>query len=370
MENRLIIAAAGSGKTTYVVRDALSQSDNVLITTYTVANSIEIKKKFLEINGCVPHNVIIQTWDAFLLKHGVRPFQGGILEDKINGMILVNEKSGVKCRIGRRVIYYGEEKDLRNHYFTKKIKIYSDKIAKFVCRCDELSQGAVIGRISKCFSKVYIDEVQDLSGYDLEIIKRLLHANCNLLMVGDPRQVTYHTHYEAKYNKYTNGNIEGFLLKECKGEICIIDRTTLNDSYRNNKDICVFSSKLYPDFDEPGSNQIMITKHDGVFLIKPENISQYMKEFNPVQLRENKRVRVEPGYLVINMGEAKGLTYDRVLIYPTNDMMNWVKDHTVDLADKTRAHFYVAITRAKYSVGIVCKYNDLVNINGVKIYMI
>lgn len=94
MVNRLIIAAAGSGKTTYLVRQAMQQSDSVLITTYTIANELEIRKKFVELNGCVPHNVTIQTWYSFLLQHGVRPFQGVVLDDKINGMILVNEKSG------------------------------------------------------------------------------------------------------------------------------------------------------------------------------------------------------------------------------------------------------------------------------------
>ena len=96
MVNRLIIAAAGSGKTTYLVRQAMQQSDSVLITTYTIANELEIRKKIVELNGFVPHNVTIQTWYSFLLQHGVRPFQGVVLDDKINGMILVNEKSGKK----------------------------------------------------------------------------------------------------------------------------------------------------------------------------------------------------------------------------------------------------------------------------------
>ena len=51
MVNRLIIAAAGSGKTTYLVRQAMQQSDSVLITTYTIANELEIRKKFVELNG-------------------------------------------------------------------------------------------------------------------------------------------------------------------------------------------------------------------------------------------------------------------------------------------------------------------------------
>ena len=46
--NKLIIAAAGAGKTTYIIHEALKQDKEVLITTYTEANESEIKKKFIE----------------------------------------------------------------------------------------------------------------------------------------------------------------------------------------------------------------------------------------------------------------------------------------------------------------------------------
>ena len=44
-KNKLIIAAAGSGKTTFLVKEAIRVKDqNVLITTYTEANESEIRK--------------------------------------------------------------------------------------------------------------------------------------------------------------------------------------------------------------------------------------------------------------------------------------------------------------------------------------
>lgn len=74
MSNKLIIAAAGSGKTTHLVKEALKITDSrVLITTYTEANENEIKKKFYAINGCIPENITIQTWFSFLIQHGVKP---------------------------------------------------------------------------------------------------------------------------------------------------------------------------------------------------------------------------------------------------------------------------------------------------------
>lgn len=367
MVNRLIIAAAGSGKTTYLVKQALEQSDNLLITTYTNANEQEIRKKFVELNGYIPHNVSVQTWYSFLLQHGVRPFQGVVLDDNINGMILVNQKSGKKYDGKHGPVYYGEE-DYKKFYFTDEMKMYSDKIAKFVCRCDKHTGGKVSRRISRIYRKIYIDEIQDLAGYDLDIIKSLLQTDSDVIMVGDPRQVTYHTHNEQRYKKYANGNIEEFLQNECKKIACIFDRETLNDSYRNNQNICSYSSMLYEEYEKTGTKQFETTGHDGIFLVKPDDIDDYLKEFNPIQLRDKRTVKVNDRYKVMNMGESKGLTYSRVLIYPTETIRNWIKNHSNKLQPKTKSQFYVALTRAKYSVGIVFDYDKKLNIEGVEYY--
>lgn len=98
-KNKLIIASAGAGKTTYLIDEALKvDKANVLITTYTENNAREIKSKFLELNKYIPNNVTIQPWFSFLLEHGVRPYQGVIFLDeiRITGMKLVNKHSGIK----------------------------------------------------------------------------------------------------------------------------------------------------------------------------------------------------------------------------------------------------------------------------------
>lgn len=79
-------------------------------------------------------------------------------------------------------------------------------------------------------------------------------------------------------------------------------------------------------------------------------------------------------YLIVTDTEAteccffKGLTYDRVLIYPTGTMRSWMKDHSKTLQPKTKSQFYVAITRARYSVGIVFDYDEKISIEGVEKY--
>ena len=95
MSSRLIIAGAGSGKTTWLVNQALKiKNEKVLITTFTDANEQGIREKFFELNGCIPANINIMTWFAFLLRHGVKPYQSVIYKDKIKGLLLVNSKSG------------------------------------------------------------------------------------------------------------------------------------------------------------------------------------------------------------------------------------------------------------------------------------
>lgn len=370
--NNLIIAAAGSGKTTFLVKEALKITDrNVLITTYTQANEAEIRKKIIEINSCIPKNVTIQTWFSMLLQHGVRPYQGCLCEKTITGMKLVNSQSGVKyISKGGIVVCYKEDEELEKHYFTDSFKIYSDKLSKFVCKCNEKSQGAVIDRLSRIYAHIFIDEVQDLAGYDLELLKMLLNSNASILLVGDPRQVTYHTHNERKHSKYAEGLIKDFIEKECRKSKCEVDEQTLNVTHRNNELICGFSSKLYPSFRACTSNQNEVTGHDGIFLVKEQDVEKYLEVYNPVQLRDSVRVEVNKNYRAINYGESKGLTFDRVLIYPTKPFLDWLKNNNGELKPMSRSKFYVALTRAKYSVGIVYNYTNKTNIEGINKFII
>ncbi|MBS3950092.1 MAG: UvrD-helicase domain-containing protein [Peptococcaceae bacterium] len=148
MANRLIIAAAGSGKTTYIVKEASKIKDKkVLITTFTEANEAEIRNKFYDQNGCIPSNIDVQTWFSFLLEHGVRPFQGTFTDRPIAGILLVNQKSGVKVDSKSRPIYWGE-RDFDRHYFSNDYRLFTDKIAKLAVRCNEQTDGLVITRLA------------------------------------------------------------------------------------------------------------------------------------------------------------------------------------------------------------------------------
>ena len=266
-------------------------------------------------------------------------------------MLLVESKSGIRFTLSNgKPVYYGE-KDPLQYYFDKTGRIYSDKIAKFVVSSNKNTKGLVFNRIKRIFPNIYVDEIQDLAGYDLEIIKGLYKEGVNLLMVGDPRQVTYLTHNESKNKKYSSGRIEDFVRAFCK-EV-EIDTLTLNRSYRNHPLICDYANMLYPQMAPCQSCSRFTSFHDGIFFITPDLVESYINLYHPIQLRDKRSVKVSDNALVFNFGESKGLTFDRVLIYPTNPMKAWLANASSELKPESRSRLYVAITRAKFSVAFV-----------------
>ncbi|MFW5719980.1 MAG: UvrD-helicase domain-containing protein [Candidatus Dojkabacteria bacterium] len=373
-DNRLIVAAAGSGKTTYLVQKALEIKDkNVLITTYTEANEDEIKKKIIELNRFIPDNITIKTWFSFLLEHGVRPYQCRVnadLFDKKIGFFLTSERSGKKYdpngkvilipnkKTGKKHPIYWSKKDGTRYFFTSDYRIFSDKISEFVIDCNSKAEKRVISRISRIYPYIFIDEVQDLAGYDLDIIKLLLHSQSSLILMGDPRQITYLTHQPKKNTSRSQGNkknlnIQEYIEKHKLTNICPIDTESLKCSHRNNKSICDYSSLLFPEMEhsEPcncsGCRKSNVY-HEGIFLVKTADIESYCDDFNPIILKW--KGAIMPAW---NFGKSKGLTFDRVLIHPTHEIKSWIKNSSHNLKPSTRCKFYVAITRARYSVGIV-----------------
>lgn len=368
MNNSLIIAAAGSGKTTYIVKKALEiHNDRVLITTFTEANEREICKKIIEFNGCIPANLTVQTWFSFLLQHGVKPYQSLIYEGKINGLKLVDSKSGLKYKSDDKTFYYGE-KDIPEFYFNHAMQIYSDKIAKFVYKVNQLSQNLVLNRLNRIYQYIFIDEVQDFAGYDLKIMKDIMKSSSELIMVGDPRQVTYYTHTESQYKQYRNGKIEEFIKTECKDCSIIVDKKSLVISHRNNKDICEFANQIYPEYEPCGYDNKDLTGHDGIYFVRRQDVELYLKTFKPIQLRDSVKTKVYSEYAVINFGDSKGLTFDRVLIYPTQNMLDWIINHSNSLPPQSKAKLYVAVTRAKYSVGIIFDNKKEIKVDGINTF--
>jgi DNA helicase II / ATP-dependent DNA helicase PcrA len=361
--NRVVIAAAGSGKTTFLVNEALKVKDEgVLITTYTESNEAEIKQRIFEIYGHIPPNIVVMSWWSFLISHGVKPFQGRLFDFSVRRLQLVSQKSGFRAKNkADHPIYWGEDA-FEHHYFDSSHQVYSDKLAKLVIRCNKASKGDVIDRISRVFQHIFVDEVQDLAGYDLDILALFFASASRVILVGDPRQVTYLTHNEARHSHYADGRLLAFLKEKLRKRIVFdIDEDRLNTSHRNNDLICALSSRLYPALKATTACKCRTCRPDniadqGLFFVHPKDKERYMRSYQPMQLCwAANSSGVDRSQPAMTFGGSKGLGFDRVLIYPTTDMLSWLHDNRGELKPQTRARMYVALTRAKHSVAIIAE---------------
>lgn len=339
--NHVIIASAGSGKTTRIVRQALSRPDRKsVIVTYTINNVGEIKAKFYEINGSIPSNITIYSWFAFLLHECVRPYQNYFYDKyRIESISFVNARSAKGIR-----------KDQIETYFLNGRNIYTDKISEFALICNDKSAGLVLKRLEDRFDDLYIDEVQDLAGYDLNLIELLLDSNINIFLVGDNRQATYSTNNSPKNSKYRGDKIH--LLFEIWKNNGRCEIEYLSQSFRCNQVICDLADTLFPEMPRTTSANSKITGHDGVFVVPINRVSEYISTFSPKLLRYDRRTDCM-GFRAYNFGETKGLTFPRVLIFPNGPINKYLSSGNIRPVINSREKLYVGITRAEFSVAFV-----------------
>lgn len=334
--NRAVIAAAGSRKTQLIIDAALADPNRrALITTYTQENLAQIRRRIMEMNGVIPGHVTTTTWFPFLIHQGARPFQSSVT-GRIDHVRSLNF-DGIRPR------YVSRDRPLA-YYFDRNGDLYRDGVSDFVCRADDLSAGAVIRRLEAMYDDIYIDEFQDLVGYDLEFIDKLFASSVRVTVVGDPRQHTFATNNGPKNKQYRGAGIMTWFnqrLPTCKLEVRA-------ESWRCHQKICDWADRLYPDLPATTSRNLIDTGHDGIFKIAVGDVPGYFAKYSPKVLRDSIRT-VTLGLPAMNIGLSKGSTFDRVLIFPTQPMLKYLK--TADAsALKAPDRLYVAVTRARHSV--------------------
>ena len=340
--NKLVIASAGSGKTTFLVKEALSRPDKrIAILTYTNNNISEIRKKFCEKHGGIPKEVDVMTWFSFLLRECTRPYQRSVYSQSRVRTIFFP-----KGRSARGAPYSETER----YYFRNGDEIYSDKISRFVIDCETNSNGLVTKRLADIYDEIFIDEFQDLAGYDLDLLELFLKSRIRMVIVGDPRQCTYTTNSSAKNNQYRSIGILKLIYEWGKNSLCQIEKHA--KSYRCNQRICDFADMLWSDMEKTVSYNSTATEHDGSFVVSEDKIHKYVKQYKPVLLRYNRNADTY-GYPALNFGNAKGLEFDRVLIIPHGPIKKYLKKGDVKDVKKSLEKFYVAVTRAKHSVAFL-----------------
>ena len=249
---------------------------------------------------------------------------------------------------------YAKKSDTDRYFFADGERIYSDKISDFACTCDGKSKGLVIRRLERVYDHIFIDEVQDLAGYDFDFLELLFQSGVNITVVGDNRQATFFTNCSPKNKRYRGQNIIALFRDWEKRGMCTIRER--NECYRCNQEICRVADLLYPDMPRTESMNGEATGHDGVFTVSSADLQEYVRQYNPAILRDTKKTKTE-GLRARNFGVSKGQTFNRVVVFPNGPIREFLKTGDPSrLNAKTKALLYVGITRARHSVAFV--YDD------------
>lgn len=343
--NHLTLAVAGSGKTKGIV-DACAATDpdeRILVLTYTSANQQELRDRLAAEAGC-HYNVEVSGWFSFLISDFVRPYlpfayPGG----RVRGF---DFKSDPQQRVAN------EE---WRRYFNKQNEVRKVHLAQIAHRVNGAAGGAPIRRLERVYDRIFIDEVQDLCGWDLEVVRLLMASQIPLEMVGDVRQAILVTNNREKKNKkYMYMKIWDWFNAQERAERLAISQQC--HTYRCRPEISQFANTLFAEgrgFDPTVSRNGTITGHDGLFLVRSSDVEAYVRAYSPLLLRRLVTSGREFDHLApMNIGACKGLGRKHVLIYPTRDVEKLLQKGK-PLGEQPAAYLYVAVTRAAQSAAFI-----------------
>lgn len=338
--SKVVVACAGSRKTTSIIEDALEcAGKRVLITTYTNENLDQLRSYLISRVGEVPSNIKLLSWYSFLLQDGIRPYQSCICEgERVQTVDFASEAPR-----------YVKRANAQSYYLTRGRNIFRDRASEFVCSCDQKSGGLVVSRLEKAYDVVFVDELQDLAGYDLDLLERLFRSSLTAIAVGDPRQGTFSTNNGRKNKRFKRAGIQEWIAEKARAGLFQMEERT--HCYRSNQAICDFADALFPTLVKSTSKTNTVTGHDGVFEIRSVDVLSYFETHRPIVLRWDRRTDTL-GLAAHNIGVTKGRTFDRVLIFPTGPMRAYLKTRDPSVAGDL-AKLYVAVTRARFSVAFV-----------------
>ena len=334
MDKRVILAAAGSGKTSHIV-DELSTEKRFLIVTYTNANYSNLQKKIhKKYNGVWPANITLMGYFTFLYRFCYKPF----LADKVKAKGLLYEPCPVK----------GAKQGEQRYYKSCGRYLYSNRLALLLEKQRVL--GDVKERITTYFDEFIIDEVQDIAGRDFTFLEHLMSAPCNILLVGDFYQHTFDTSRDGNTNSSLFSDKSKYENRFRRQGITV-DNTTLINSWRCSKNVCKYvRENIGIDIYSNRSD----TDNTSIEYISDVNVARRIITDNQI-IKLHYRNCCKFGPYHRNWGDTKGEDcYQDVCVLLNKETLDkYRKSKLRELAPSTKNRLYVAITRARGNVFLI-----------------
>lgn len=325
MDRRLILAVAGSGKTTFLI-DTLDVEKRFLIVTYTDNNVAHIRRCIINKFGYMPLNITLLSFFQFLIQICYRPF----LKDKVNAR-------SITWRIPEDWTRF---KKSWEHYMTPQRFLYYNRISK-LCM-EEGCSYLIKSRIEKFYDYFMVDEVQDLGGHDFNLMLSIVPTAIDCLFVGDFFQHTFDTSTDGRVNSGLYKDFRRYKKLWSKSGITV-DETTLSNSHRCSPTICAFVSQnlqinIASHRQDDSSITLIDNQNDADRLFNdPSKVKLFFKEASKYQCYAE------------NWGKSKGLdSFQDVCIVLNETTLNAYHYNLLhQLKPSTLNKLYVACTRAR-----------------------
>ncbi|PAT01135.1 hypothetical protein CI105_08375 [Candidatus Izimaplasma bacterium ZiA1] len=257
VKNKLVIAAAGSGKThslieevVSVVRNEMSPHKYICVVSFTNSVSDEIISKVEKDLGYVPDNLHISTIHGFLYRFIIKPYAKFVVCSSSDVVELIQSRVD-------EISFIKNEKDttkkrnLINSFKRKnrlKGRIFIDDMittSNLITQDKECSSN-----ISELISHVFIDEFQDVTANLNNVFERIrVHKKTKFYLVGDPEQyiMSFTSHQQSFKNLPINLNIHKTRTYDVKKN---------TDNWRSTQKITDFLNNFHSSV-----SQTSVSKH-------------------------------------------------------------------------------------------------------------
>jgi DNA helicase-2/ATP-dependent DNA helicase PcrA len=332
MDKSVILAVAGSGKTTRLV-ESLDHEERFLIVTYTEANHENLRTKIIQRFGYVPANVELFTYFRFLHGFCYRPFLQ--LEKNTKGLIFKIPPTSPQYRL---------TDDRR--YMSSTRRLYANRLAKLIDQSNLMT--AVVARIEKYFDVLFIDEVQDFAGHDFNFLLAICAAKMRITLVGDFFQHTFDTSRDGNVNAGLHEDYAAYLARFRSAGLHV-DTDSLKKSRRCSKTVCEFITEKIgiPIESHDDRESVVCFEYDATAALALYNDPRTVKLF----YREHHTYACYSQ----NWGASKGIDRYRdvcVVLNPGN-VTAWRLGNFRNINVQTRNKLYVACSRASGNVTFI-----------------
>lgn len=333
MDKELILAVAGSGKTSLII-SKLNLEKRFLLITYTINNTRNLKRSIIKKFGYFPPNIELFSYYNFLYSFCLKPF--------------------LAYKIKPRGIFWESTPQFTDkfkldslwRYMTKGRRLYHNRIAKLLEQCEVLDD--INNRLAKYYDYLFVDEVQDFAGHDFNLLSSILKTDINILLVGDFYQHTFDTSRDGKTNSTLHDDIDKYQERFLKQKIKV-DKEYLNKSHRCTKNVCDFiSSNLGIAIESNKKADSTVA-----FVSNKDDIMRVFEDDSIVKLfyRENYKYQCYSR----NWGDCKGENHynDVCVILNKTSMDMYRKGKLNELKPVSKNKLYVACSRANNNLYLI-----------------